>query len=428
MPLPWKKARISRISRFMADLHPTKPCSSMVVQTGFPTSLVDLFVKNSDRLKKPIIKKKHHRHHNTHHQPQPVEDLSVSDPVYSSGARDFPGEDPVNLNNYQFKTKDNLDHPKSAGRFEIDHEYDESNRDQRGVLYAVFMVFLVVILALISIKILTLGITMSACLLIFLEYIGGHIFRPCSTARIVFQFPFSLLVCNFVRFKAAFWMFLCKEDKGEVMTERREEGEDDEDEEEDSIELNSPAQEIEVAEARFDAVARAERDKDGTGLNLISGRWGYSDMEVEEYECEVISHEKEHSHSRRRRSSREFMKKLVPKKWRAIKKGRKGKETREEYELSSHNGEDKLQGRNEELYNSDSKESCSTELETEKAVFVFEKSAVVNKKERNRGGCGFLLLVALAGLVGGRLLALGLTVASCLIIQLVKRAPKQTPL
>ena len=53
MPLPWKNARVGRISRFVADLQSPKRGGSLVVETGFPTSLIDLFVKNRDRLKKP---------------------------------------------------------------------------------------------------------------------------------------------------------------------------------------------------------------------------------------------------------------------------------------------------------------------------------------------------------------------------------------
>ncbi|KAG5562317.1 hypothetical protein RHGRI_005144 [Rhododendron griersonianum] len=60
MPL-WKKAaKCNRISKLVSDhIHsPHKRGGSLVVETGFPTSLVDLFVKNRDRLKKPSKKKK----------------------------------------------------------------------------------------------------------------------------------------------------------------------------------------------------------------------------------------------------------------------------------------------------------------------------------------------------------------------------------
>lgn len=53
MPFPWKKAKGSRFSQLVAGhLHSSKRGGSLVVETGFPTSLVDLFVKNRDRMKK----------------------------------------------------------------------------------------------------------------------------------------------------------------------------------------------------------------------------------------------------------------------------------------------------------------------------------------------------------------------------------------
>ncbi|CAO2833575.1 unnamed protein product [Amaranthus hypochondriacus] len=59
MPSFWKKQKKgNRISRFVADLQtPSKHGGSLVVETGFPTSLIDLFHKNRDKLKKPKSKK-----------------------------------------------------------------------------------------------------------------------------------------------------------------------------------------------------------------------------------------------------------------------------------------------------------------------------------------------------------------------------------
>ncbi|XP_042448273.1 uncharacterized protein LOC122033333 [Zingiber officinale] len=46
------------VSRLLAGLRPPEQGGSLVVQTGFPTSLADLVVKNRDRLKKPSRRKK----------------------------------------------------------------------------------------------------------------------------------------------------------------------------------------------------------------------------------------------------------------------------------------------------------------------------------------------------------------------------------
>ncbi|XP_039010090.1 uncharacterized protein LOC120138744 isoform X2 [Hibiscus syriacus] len=53
MTFPWKKAKSTLLSRLVADLHrPPQSGRTLVLETGFPTSLVDLFVKNRDRLRK----------------------------------------------------------------------------------------------------------------------------------------------------------------------------------------------------------------------------------------------------------------------------------------------------------------------------------------------------------------------------------------
>ncbi|KAL4366908.1 hypothetical protein GQ457_05G025940 [Hibiscus cannabinus] len=58
MHFPWKKSKVARIARLVAGLHQSpKRGGSLVVETGFPTSLVDLFVKNRDRLRKSSKRK-----------------------------------------------------------------------------------------------------------------------------------------------------------------------------------------------------------------------------------------------------------------------------------------------------------------------------------------------------------------------------------
>ncbi|KAG2302298.1 hypothetical protein Bca4012_060617 [Brassica carinata] len=53
MSLRWNKQKTGRLSRFMSELQQSpKGSGIMVVETGFPTSLIHLFVKNRDRLKK----------------------------------------------------------------------------------------------------------------------------------------------------------------------------------------------------------------------------------------------------------------------------------------------------------------------------------------------------------------------------------------
>ncbi|XP_056863999.1 uncharacterized protein LOC130511151 [Raphanus sativus] len=59
MSLLWKKPKSGRLSRFMSEFHKSPKLGRiMVVETGFPTSLIDLFFKNRDRPKKYATKTK----------------------------------------------------------------------------------------------------------------------------------------------------------------------------------------------------------------------------------------------------------------------------------------------------------------------------------------------------------------------------------
>ncbi|XP_040385585.1 uncharacterized protein LOC121056011 [Oryza brachyantha] len=53
MPSPLKRPIPGRLARLLASLRPPARAGPLPVQTGFPTSLADLVVKNHDRLKKP---------------------------------------------------------------------------------------------------------------------------------------------------------------------------------------------------------------------------------------------------------------------------------------------------------------------------------------------------------------------------------------
>ncbi|CAN0911554.1 hypothetical protein LINGRAHAP2_LOCUS26936 [Linum grandiflorum] len=82
MPLPWKKSKVATISRLVTDLHHHSPNrgNSLVVQTGFPASLVDLFYKNRDRLKKKK-KPSSRKTKANRHQSDEDDEIVISDPV-----------------------------------------------------------------------------------------------------------------------------------------------------------------------------------------------------------------------------------------------------------------------------------------------------------------------------------------------------------
>ncbi|EEF39204.1 hypothetical protein RCOM_1336320 [Ricinus communis] len=433
MPLPWKKSRVSRISRIVADLQPPKPGnSSLVVETGFPTSLVDLFVKNRERLKNPIKKRKKHQQQQ---QQRFVDELVISDPIPLSSSRDLL----------------------------VQHDVYMENKPHSPENLEVLKMFVVVVLAF-STKRLALGITLSASLLIFLEYIGKHLFcflKPsCLSARMAFQSLIQRVLLFFQRR----WSSL----KGEG---KKGPNYDDDScggliQDTGSI---SFIEEIQVEEARLDIVSRLEDNKGvqhETMRDLLrwDKRWGNFDEDEEEDDGGPMICEKQHSQSCKIR--RKIIKKLVPKKLRNMKKGRKGKEkglkeADSVSEASSCCGEDQL-CRNEDTeeqdnfetrgkvklqqlmeeeggnFTSDGKEAergkygneefeqrvptSNTGLHSKSEKIVVEGNVDIVKG----GSSGYLILflIVLAGLVGGRALALLITVTSCSMLKLVRRRSK----
>ncbi|KAF8031960.1 hypothetical protein BT93_D1005 [Corymbia citriodora subsp. variegata] len=184
MPLPWKKSRVTRISRLVADLQSSpRRGGSLVVETGFPTSLVDLFVKNRDRLRKPSRRKP---------SPEPEEpELQISDPILTSPlpAHLVVGSWPVPLDDPP------PEEPVAAvgsrtGDDDVGGDcVGGGGSGKNSVFLAVFKVFVVVVLAL-STKGIVIGLMMSAFFLLFLEFVGKRVvrfLRPCPDARIGFE-------------------------------------------------------------------------------------------------------------------------------------------------------------------------------------------------------------------------------------------------
>lgn len=150
MSLLWKKPKSSRISRFMSEFQQSpKRGGSLVVETGFPTSLIDLFVKNRDRLKKSPpkrLKRQPHTAPNAFFSAKPDVALKKPEAVRSRVERvDF------------------LDDGSAA---------DTKRSNDKNVCVCVLMafkVFIVSLLALSTKKKLTIGITLSAFALLLTE-------------------------------------------------------------------------------------------------------------------------------------------------------------------------------------------------------------------------------------------------------------------
>lgn len=156
MPFPWKKNRVPRISQFVADLQSPKRGGSLVVETGFPTSLIDLFVKNRNRFKKNRSKK----------YPPP----NIPDPPPPSPATPPSPHVPTVLTP---KIEQNDDRVTECG-----HGF---------AVNGVILVKILMVLALVaSVKRITVGITVSAFALLLLEYAGKRVVL-CSVVESWFQ-------------------------------------------------------------------------------------------------------------------------------------------------------------------------------------------------------------------------------------------------
>lgn len=396
MPLPWKKTgRVSRFSRLVAGLHHSpKRGRSLVVETGFPTSLVDLFVKNKDRLKKPSKKKS-----------PPYSPLQTTGPP-------SPPSSPVPCQ----VSPDGLE-VNSASGFEATRRnvqdlavVNECNGSGEGYgmfekrVFGVFLKILMVVVVALSTKKMAVGITMSAFLLFLVQYAAGSgvlvFLKPCSKARAVLN---SFVVMIKVLY---FSNSISKKEIDEVDDEIQRCNEDssegqlidtsdvcDSFEFVDEIALKSPGREIQVADSNCDGE-----------------------------QCDVLICKKDRSRSEKLR--RKFVKKFVPKKLRDAKKEWKNREREKEREkkkekVSDSNSEIGLSGMKDENLQkiSDQEQDFvvgNSQVEVGKVVEIVERERKVNS-----GYFWILLFVVLGGLLGGRVLALLCTLGWCLMLKLV---------
>ncbi|KAF9673156.1 hypothetical protein SADUNF_Sadunf11G0119300 [Salix dunnii] len=462
MPLPWKKDKVSRFSRIVADLQSPKGGNSLVVETGFPTSLVDLFVKNRERLKKPTGKKKKKK--KRQQQLQDVEEeLVISDPIFISSSIELvdstgPVQNLENMESFDVcelvsqllpvvEDDEHVDDVKVTAK----KCWDEK---EKRLLFVVLKIFLVVLLGL-STKKLVVGMTMSAFVLIFLEYVGKHVLcflKPCLNVEIVLVLFVEKVSSAFLMLKGA-----RKRDdsRKELTIQEREQEEDvsgiDSCDLIETLDMKSSIEEIQVVEFNFDRIVSVEENR-GTEsiMDLLGCDWRKMEaVEVEEDKSGVLVCEKERS--RKSKIRRKIIKKLVPKKLRAIKKAKKSKENEPDAgsESSSCWGDDEMgiikvledsdkQGfenkgktllskllEEEDEEEEDEEEgrkgeepdqgysSSSTGWQAEKEVIAVDK--------KSSSDYLILFFVALVGLVGGRSLSLVLTLASCLLIKLIGR-------
>lgn len=475
MPV-WKKAKGNRITQLVADhIQSPKHGGSLVVETGFPTSLVDLFVKNRDRLKKPSKKSSKKKRFESIPDPIPIPDRSSSP---SSTTLSTPNSHPrpnsplVSSNSTPSSLRSPNSglcppsvcglasgHPSpprsSSSGNEIDAIQDSfvvgDGKDSSGgnvvdanrVFVATSKMFLVVVLALCT-KRFVVGITMSAFLLFFMEYAGKHccrLFRPCANAQMSLQSFVQRGVC-FVGIKRD--KMVNKEGKGlkaqkgsapvvadcfGLIEDHKIGGGPNQE-----IQIEGPSANLsEIQNAKYAFGSRSSKEKwvcDEVGKNEV--------MEIEEA---CVSDVVVDLKGQRTRSGRltSKIKKLVPKKFRSSKKTKSNlkseelvlvedKEHLEDGEQSGLEYDEKSWSLSSGLssrVNGDriDEMQSSTEISQSDIEDSIVKEKIGTKIERNSGYI-FLVVIVLVGLVGGRVLAFALALSWYVLLKSVATIKK----
>ena len=196
MPFPWKKKknRVARISQFVADFQSPQRTSSLVVQTGFPTSLIDLFAKNRNRFKNSTIKKPVHSEiidpSSSLSPPPPPPPSPVTAPpsVSESPIHEVLSEEiPVPTESLIGENTDD-----GAGDVAPVNKRRSSFRSK-----SIIVKILTVIILAASVKELTVAITVSAFALLFLENALKRVvsfLKPCSNVFVSIESLFQKIL------------------------------------------------------------------------------------------------------------------------------------------------------------------------------------------------------------------------------------------
>lgn len=179
MPFPWKKVKKTKISQLVTDHLDSQRrlgAPPLVVETGFPTSLVDIVVRNRKRFKKSSKMRKNETNSSTLRSPPPSP-LSSPPPELSSSSSSLASSSPLPSTLLSTTVEE------TCG--ESVNELKKEDENFKAVLLAVLRMSFVVVLAL-GTKKFALGLTMWAFFLFFVEYVGIHVCRlfiPCSEAK-----------------------------------------------------------------------------------------------------------------------------------------------------------------------------------------------------------------------------------------------------
>lgn len=165
MSLLWKKPKSGRLSRFMSEFHKSPKLGRiMVVETGFPTSLIDLFFKNRDRPKKYATKTKR------------IQRLIETAPIASLPVNpDVSLEKPVTRRSKIEKVR---------RKHTSENNVCVCGDGTGAFVLMAFKLFIVAVLALSTTKSLTMGIALCAFALLFTENVATRILtrlKLCNT-------------------------------------------------------------------------------------------------------------------------------------------------------------------------------------------------------------------------------------------------------
>ncbi|KAJ0239379.1 Ethylene-regulated transcript 2 [Hirschfeldia incana] len=405
MPLPWKKSKSGRISKFVTDLQQSpKHGGSLVVETGFPTSLIHLFFKNRDRLKKSSSKRNSNRA-----QAPTAPSLSLPTPRQRVPSLPPPHSLPPQKHDPASVTED---HHLPASKIEDVSvggdgglTSDEGNCDGGGggccvLMVVAIKVFVVAVLAL-STKKLAVGITISAFALLFLE----------------FAVPRVLTLLNFCPNAQVRLDSLIRKHIGKNL---------------ESSSPPPPSSERTRNNVSFEIIETFQEPRDCIEEETPEPSEKKEPVEAEE-EREVLTirdvvFTKEKSKSAKLKSK--IVKKIVPKKLRSYKKKKKLKKMKEKEEAEGveieifEEGEESSTTEASSLYSEDVTESeISERYEIGSNPPLLESCEEEEEEEERAKGdltkAMVMMVIALAGLLGGKVLAIVLTVSSCLFLRLV---------
>ncbi|CAL0324493.1 unnamed protein product [Lupinus luteus] len=442
MPLPWKKNKVTPLSQTVADLQPPKKhASSFALEPGFPTSIVDLFVKNRTRFRKHKTKKP--VHFDISHPilvtqpPMPSPAPPAPPPPETPCFRDFPvvSTEAISLMPLVVENDVVVEDDGVAGSGQNVNWVDEceSGSGSKKVFGVVLFVFVVVVVLMKSLKEIAIGFTVLALLLVFIENAGKRVvsfFMPCSDANLGIVTCLKKWVSNYVWFQK----LMLKIDENCEGSESLNVG----------GECSSSSlsfEEIEVVENINEVVGVCCEETCFRELEIGEKKMEDEDSNVKVVvvdSCEIFCEWNKTKDSRSVKLKSKMVKKLVPKKLRGSKKDKKEKKVKEgknetiseSYSIGkedkSMNFEIEDVGKVDVIEQECVKEeevddhgmNCSQDSSMERVEEVVD---VIGEEKRidRVGNLGYIILFAivLVGLVVGRFPAMVLTVTCCFMLK-----------